>query len=50
MLLSLIIGTNLICFDNDKAWFIIIGFFSIVSQIIPFLNKIKSDKKKERIT
>ena len=39
MLLALIFGANLICCDNDKVWFIIIGILSIISQIIPFLNK-----------
>ena len=47
MLLSLIFGANLICCNNDKVWFIIIGILEIISQVIPFLNKLKSVKKRK---
>ena len=49
MLLSLIFGANFICCDNDKVWFIIIGIFTIISQVIPFLNKLKSIKKRKQL-
>ena len=38
-LLSLILGANFICCDYNKFWFIFIGIVTIISQVIPFINK-----------
>ena len=49
MILSLIFGANFICCDNDKAPFIILGIITIISQVIPFFNKIKSNKERSEL-
>ena len=44
-ILSLVFGANFICCDYNKAWFIIVGIVTIISQVIPFVNKNKTIKK-----
>ena len=44
-ILSLVFGANFICCDYNKTWYIIIDIFTIISQVIPFVNKNKTIKK-----